>query len=117
MTRTVVLCFVLCLTGFSCGGVSDSSDSGTVSAEQAKADCYSFIDANFCPKAMTCGAGISQADCVSAARTAINCDIATGENGELPSCKADLAAETCTIFWDGTNFTSPASCQHVFLHP
>ena len=114
MTRAAVLCFVLCLAGSSCGGISNDS---TVSAAQAKMDCNTFITSYFCPKAMTCGAGISQADCVSAAKTSINCDIATGENGELPTCEADLAAETCAIFWDGTNFNSPAACMHVFLHP
>jgi len=93
-----------------------SSGSSGVSADMAKADCRTFIDSYYCPKAVTC-ATITQADCMAAASTVADCSIVTGENRDPSTCFAELAAITCPIFWDGTTFHAPASCSHLFAHP
>jgi len=107
------LAFALFL--FGCG----SNDSSTITAGQAKADCDAFLAAHFCPKAVACIPNLTQAECVAAAQSSIDCSTATGENGKLSLCESQLDSTPCSVFYDMPSMTTngPASCMHVFLHP
>lgn len=94
-----------------CSGGSDG-----VSPAQAQADCTAFVASDYCGKATGCISGIDEATCVSSVKTTIDCTTAVGENGKLTICESDLAAESCAVFYDGTNINLPASCKSVFLH-
>ena len=83
--------------------------------QEAEIQCREFVDVNYCQKVALCDPSTSVADCMSLASLVLDCSTVTAVNGNFASCKTDLAAETCPVFWDGTNINQPASCQHIFV--
>jgi hypothetical protein len=107
-----VLALLLVVAG--CGG-----GGGGVSASQAKADCEAFISGAYCPKIVGCYAGqVTQADCVAAAQTGLDCAAVIGESGELNTCETQLGNSTCPVLVSSDGSVHiPAACMGVFLHP
>jgi hypothetical protein len=111
MVRVLVLLVVVAGCG---GGSSDG-----VSASQAKSDCDVFISGVYCPKIVGCYAGqLTQADCVAAAQTGLDCAAVVSESSELATCETQLGNSTCAVLISSDGMVHiPASCKGVFLHP
>ena len=88
---------------------------GNVDGGMAQQECREFVTVDYCEKVALCDPTTSQADCISIASLVLDCSTVTAVKGNFASCKTDLAAETCPVFWDGTNINQPASCQHIFV--
>ena len=90
---------------------------GCSSNDQAssQADCRSFIETWYCPRAVACNAGpTDQAACVSDAQMHLDCAKVTGENADTKMCMTDLSSVTCASLVVGGAVVLPASCQGVF---
>ena len=103
--RRVELLFALAVVTPGCGGDTKS-----------QADCRTFIADHYCPAVERCDPGaISQADCVTAAASGLDCSKVVGE-GDVAACDADQDAEPCDVFIDAAAgvITPPMSCDGVF---
>jgi hypothetical protein len=85
---------------------------------QVQLDCNTFVNSYYCPKVVTCEppGTVTQAECVSAVNSALDCSTVRAENGQFVTCKSDITAQDCSAFLstDGS-IHLPASCAGVFL--
>jgi hypothetical protein len=112
----MVRAFVVLVLLSGCGGTTAGvSDGGAVTAQQAQSDCEQFISTVYCPSFMKCLSGFTMDDCL-ATLPGVDCTAVKGENGQLPTCEAQLQAGTCKqLVGDGTMPAVPLSCKGVFL--
>jgi|SRR5450432_167595 len=109
------LAFLLLLVGCDSMG-SGSTGDNQVTAANPPADCDAFIAQHYCPALVPCYPDLTQASCVAAAQTTIDCSAAVGESGELGTCETQLDSETCDeLTAVAGTVTLPESCQGSFF--
>jgi hypothetical protein len=110
------LAFLVLLVGCDAVGSGSTADNQGSTAANPPADCDAFIAQHYCPLLVPCYPDLTQASCVAAAQTSIDCSAAVGESGALSTCEAQLDGETCDELTSvaGT-VTLPESCQGAFF--
>jgi Tfp pilus assembly protein PilW len=94
---------------------------GSGSGNAARNDCYDFVENQYCPALLFCGATAytSTSDCIgffeSSGNTVLDCDTVTVEYSGLGACEAQVNDSYCDELVTASGYAElPAVCAGVF---
>jgi hypothetical protein len=93
---------------------------GTSSGNPARADCYDFVENQYCPALQYCGATYASVGaCInffeSSGNTVLDCDTVTVEYAGLASCEAQVNNSYCDELVTSSGYAElPPICASVF---
>jgi hypothetical protein len=118
------LCTALACAGLFACSSSDDGDSGSTGdngsgafsgpeAGDAAYECETFLT-TYCGRVNECSLNVNEQECLTDARTSINCGDAADVSASYDRCLDELESSTCDgLFGDAIEL--PASCQGVIL--
>jgi len=90
---------------------------GSDDVNDAPVKCDAFVD-RVCTRGIECKDATDTttfSECTAATKTELPCAQADGISDGYTNCMSELATIPCTVFWDGSEFRLPATCNGSIL--